>query len=119
MQRVFDKWPVYLAFTVNEAARDDVLFPFSLALHPSLYEVRLFGPDAQCVQEAQLAVHSRRVGQPRWVLMAFTAESPPSSLCHQVSSNIKKTHLPRFPPEGNQRLLASHKAPGYHFAPLT
>lgn len=26
--------------------------------------------------------------------MAFTAGSPPGSLCHQVSSNIKKTHLP-------------------------
>lgn len=26
--------------------------------------------------------------------MAFTAGSPPGSLCHQVSSSIKKTHLP-------------------------
>lgn len=36
-------------------------FP-SLWLRIPLYEVRLFGPDAQCVQEAQLAIHCRRVG---------------------------------------------------------
>lgn len=32
----FDKWPVYSAFTVSEAGRDDVLSPLSLSLRPSL-----------------------------------------------------------------------------------
>lgn len=36
MERVFDKWAVYLAFTVNEAGCDDVLSPLSPSLHPSI-----------------------------------------------------------------------------------
>lgn len=61
-ERVFDKWAVYLAFTVNEAGCDDVLSLRSLSLRPSLYEVRIFGLSAQHVQEGQLAIHCQRVG---------------------------------------------------------
>lgn len=58
MERVFDKWAVYLAFTVNEAGCDDVGRLLSLCR----YEVRPFGLSAQRVQETQLAVHCQRVG---------------------------------------------------------
>lgn len=130
--RVFDKWAVYLAFTVNEAGCDDVLSPLShslsllsLSQSPSQIQIRSFlAPVAQCVQEGAIVRSLPKGGTSHRVLMAFTAGSPHGSLCHQVSSNIKKTHLPLGrahvpPPKGNQRLSASHKAPGYQFAPVT
>lgn len=90
---MFDKWAVYLAFTVNEAACDDVLSPFSLPLHPSL-RGQAFWPQCPMCSGGAIGRSLPKGGTSRWVLMAFTAGSPPGSLCHQVSSNIKKTHLP-------------------------
>lgn len=47
----FDKWAVYLAFTVNEVRRDDVLPsslpPLSASTSLRCYEVRLIGPRAR------------------------------------------------------------------------
>lgn len=61
VQRVFDKWAVYLAFTVNEAGCDDVFLP-SLCLCIPHYEVRLLGLSVLRVEETQLPVHCQRVG---------------------------------------------------------
>lgn len=88
-----------------------------------LYEVRLFGPGALCVQEAQWPFVAQGWdillgpnGFRSWVSPRLPLSS--SFIKHQ--KDTPSTWLrSRFPPEGNQRLLASHKAPGYHFAPLT
>lgn len=81
-----------------------------------------FGASTECIQEVQLAFYCQRVGYlagPN----GFHSWASLSSLYHQVSSNIKKTHLPlgctRVSAPKEIRLLASYTAPGYHFAPNT
>lgn len=98
----------------------------SLCLCLARYEVRLFWPERSASSGDAIGHSLPKGGTSRCVLMAFTAGSPPGSLCHQVSSNIKKTHLPlgraHVPlpsPKEIRDFLASHKAPGYHFAPVT
>lgn len=101
---MFDKWPVYLAFAVNEAGCDDVrpqpptpplpLFPSpSLSLRPFL-RGQTFWPECPTRSKGAIGRTLPKGGTARSVLMAFTAGSPLSPLYHQVSANIKKTHLP-------------------------
>lgn len=42
---MFDKWAVYLAFTVNETGCDDVLSPLSVSASLATIDVRLSWPD--------------------------------------------------------------------------
>lgn len=98
----------------------------SLGLCLTRYEVRLFWPERSASSGDANGRSLPKGGTSCCVLMAFTAGSPPGSLCHQVSSNIKKTHLPlgraHVPlpsPKEIGDFLASHKAPGDHFAPVT
>lgn len=125
-QRALDKWVVYLAFAVDEAGCDDVSSPFSLSLSLSRYEVRFFWP-------RPLIALRRRSGSfiaKGWDISrspnGFRSWVSPGSPCHQVSSNIKKTHLPLgcapsppLSPEEIRDSRLSHKAPGYCSAPVT
>lgn len=70
-----DKWAVYVAFTVNEAVCKDISLSLSLSLPlvPWLW-AQAFWPEH--------SVRSLRCSLPKggtapWVLMAFTAGSPP------------------------------------------
>lgn len=122
--RVCDKWAVYLAFTVNEAGCDDVLSPLSFSLRPLLLEVWSF-------LARTLSAFRRRNcpfiakgwdislspnGFHSWVSPRLPLSS--SFIQHQKDTPSTWPRS-RFHPKGNQRLLASHKAPGYRFAPVT
>lgn len=87
---MLDKWPVYLAFTVNEAGCDDVL-SLSLSLWACVpcHEVRLFWPHRSVRSRGAIVRSLPKGGSSHGVLMAFTAGSPPAPSLSLSSSFIQ------------------------------
>lgn len=74
--RAFDKWPVYLAFTVDEAGCDDASSPLPPSLRPSLWG-QAFWPRRP---RDAIGRSLPKGGTSRRALMAFAAGSRPGPL---------------------------------------